>query len=724
MKISIITPCRNAEAYISDTIESILLQKGPFEKEHIIVDGASTDRTPDIINQYQDKIRTRQCPVLCDQVTIKLISEHDEGMYDALVKGLKQASGDIVAYLNADDFYQPQAFSLITDLFGKLPQMKWLTGIPTFYNPQGLIVQNIWPVIYDNELIRQGVYNNRALPYIQQESVFFRKELLDTVDFNRLKQFNYAGDAYLWHCFSENTPLFIVSAVLSGHRMHTANLSRISHNHYCREMNSLVPPPKLSDEEYNYLMFLHYTWWKESISFKESMNNRYIPWDSDRHTWKTDHLDYRLDYRLPLSLEYVDYIHRQKPEFTRQYLEPLIIRRDDDSSPRRSNSSGRSMNEPSTAIQNQAATMTISAAMNPKLIYDLGMHTGQDTEFYLKKGFDVIAIEANPVLAGEQHQRFIKQIENGRLKILNLGIGPQNGRFTFYVNDYLSEWSSFDREIGIREGRYHEIEVEMVPLETIFRQYGIPYYLKIDIEGYDFMALQSTDNLSHKPRFISVENGQKPMLDYLVAQGYTHFKFINQQKVPQQQMLHPAREGLSIDHQFPLGASGLFGEETPGEWLNYDHILPQIEAYWNNPSRDAAIHGWYDLHAKREIDMKQFQVKFTPDPEEWIPSVSKTLRLSTYSDNENWKNGFSQTDPRVFFVVIDKNDPVPIKTGQTLRFRQNGNVKITKLYRMENPTYSTLFITVDRPLDPEAESIPNDIIIIEPEMEKSRKSRR
>ena len=82
------------------------------------------------------------------------------------------------------------------------------------------------------------------------------------------------------------------------------------------------------------------------------------------------------------------------------------------------------------------------------LIYDIGMHVGQDTEFYLKKGFRVVAVEANPVLADEQRNRFENAISAGQLFLINKGIATQRGTFPFYVNDTLSEWSSFNEEIG------------------------------------------------------------------------------------------------------------------------------------------------------------------------------------------------------------------------------------------------------------------------------------
>ena len=91
MKISIITVCYNAEDTISDAIQSVLTQDYK-DVEYIIVDGKSTDRTLEIIQSIKNRI--------------KLISEKDRGIYDAMNKGINIASGDVIGILNADDVYK------------------------------------------------------------------------------------------------------------------------------------------------------------------------------------------------------------------------------------------------------------------------------------------------------------------------------------------------------------------------------------------------------------------------------------------------------------------------------------------------------------------------------------------------------------------------------------------------------------------------------------------
>jgi FkbM family methyltransferase len=259
---------------------------------------------------------------------------------------------------------------------------------------------------------------------------------------------------------------------------------------------------------------------------------------------------------------------------------------------------------------------------NKHLIYDLGMHIGQDTDFYLKKGFKVIAVEANPLLVQSalqkypvsfrqrlakllspvlgrwSHKNFSGYVVSGQLTILNVGIGPHTGTFPFYVNRKLSEWSSFDEEIGAREGGADIIQVEMTTIENVLREFGVPYYMKIDIEGQDMTVIAGLSCLNGDlPKYLSAENGPIPMLRKMVELGYTKFKFINQATVPEMKCPFPQLEGVYIDYSFQHGSSGLFGEETPGDWKSPEEIEVDIRAYWENPERDANIHGWYDLHA-------------------------------------------------------------------------------------------------------------------------------
>lgn len=108
MKISIITATYNSGATIRDTLESVLAQTYP-DYEHIIVDGKSKDNTIEICREYEPRYADR----------LRIISEKDKGIYDAMNKGLRMATGDVVGILNSDDFYSnPNVLLTISEVFG------------------------------------------------------------------------------------------------------------------------------------------------------------------------------------------------------------------------------------------------------------------------------------------------------------------------------------------------------------------------------------------------------------------------------------------------------------------------------------------------------------------------------------------------------------------------------------------------------------------------------
>lgn len=207
--ISIITPVFNGASYLRETIESVLGQTYG-RVQYIIVDGGSTDGTGELVREYGDRIDT-------------FISEPDNGMYDALAKGLELAKGDIVAYLNAGDYYHPAALSVVADVM-ESHSVTWLTGMRVFYNENSQVIHCDLPNVYRRSLIRSGVYGGK-LPFIQQESTFWRKELLELVDISRLRQMRLAGDYYLWYCFAGRYDLAVVNSHLGGFKFHANQLS-------------------------------------------------------------------------------------------------------------------------------------------------------------------------------------------------------------------------------------------------------------------------------------------------------------------------------------------------------------------------------------------------------------------------------------------------------------------------------------------------------------------
>src|SRR3954452_12146547 len=131
-------------------------------------------------------------------------------------------------------------------------------------------------------------------------------------------------------------------------------------------------------------------------------------------------------------------------------------------------------------------------APDPHLIYDVGMHDGADSAYYLRQGYRVVAVEANPVFADRARQLFAREVQQGSLTILNVGIASDDGTATFWICDDHTDWSSFDRGMASRESaRHHSIEVPLRSFDVILQEHGVPHYCKIDIEGNDHVCLDA-----------------------------------------------------------------------------------------------------------------------------------------------------------------------------------------------------------------------------------------
>lgn len=176
MKISIITTSYNQGSFIESTIKSVLSQ-GIEEMEYIVVDGGSTDKTISILEKYSDRL--------------KYISEPDKGQTDAINKGLKMSSGDIVGWLNSDDLYYKDTLKIVLNYFKKNPDCIAIYGDYSLCDEKGKILKTIKEIPFDKNIFLYGIN------YICQPTVFLRKEIFNKVGLLNDK-LQYCMDLDFW----------------------------------------------------------------------------------------------------------------------------------------------------------------------------------------------------------------------------------------------------------------------------------------------------------------------------------------------------------------------------------------------------------------------------------------------------------------------------------------------------------------------------------------------
>jgi glycosyltransferase involved in cell wall biosynthesis len=162
--ISIVTPSFNQALFIGDALESTRLQNYP-KLEHLVIDGLSVDGTPEVLHRLEAAIKTMR---------VKCVFERDSGQSEALNKGFRQAKGDIIGWLNADDRYLPGCFRQIAQAFTDYPEVDVFYGDYTLVNERGKTLR-IRPEIEFNSFILR---HHRVL-YIATTATFFRRRIFD-----------------------------------------------------------------------------------------------------------------------------------------------------------------------------------------------------------------------------------------------------------------------------------------------------------------------------------------------------------------------------------------------------------------------------------------------------------------------------------------------------------------------------------------------------------------
>lgn len=148
-------------------------------------------------------------------------------------------------------------------------------------------------------------------------------------------------------------------------------------------------------------------------------------------------------------------------------------------------------------------------SLQSDLIFDVGMHLGEDSAFYLQKGYRVVGFEANPDLVAHNQSRFVREIDSGRLVVVP-GAIAENAQesISFYQHPTKSVWGTITptwADRNAHRGESRRIDVDVVDFAAVIRQYGIPWFVKIDIEGADKLCLRTLAEFEERPTYLSIE---------------------------------------------------------------------------------------------------------------------------------------------------------------------------------------------------------------------------
>jgi GT2 family glycosyltransferase len=206
MKITIITITYNSERYLPETIASVFSQDY-LDLEYILVDGGSTDGTLDIIRGHA-----------ANDSRIRWISEPDQGISDAMNKGVALATGEVIAHLHSDDYYPaPDILSIVAGEFRRSPDAFWLTGGACLVGGHGQLLKKIHVRRYSySKLVRSN--------FILHPATFIRRSAFMAAG-GFSKSLKYAMDYDLWLRLAKFGAPMAVNRPLACFRVHQGGLS-------------------------------------------------------------------------------------------------------------------------------------------------------------------------------------------------------------------------------------------------------------------------------------------------------------------------------------------------------------------------------------------------------------------------------------------------------------------------------------------------------------------
>lgn len=209
-RISIVTPSLNQGEFIERTLRSVLEQQGDFDLEHLVIDGGSTDGTQEILQRYADRMR--------------VVVEPDTGQANAINKGLRAATGDVVGWVNSDDLLLPGTLDRVARAFRERPELLWLHGRCEIIDEDDRPIRR-WLSAYKDYRCRR--YSREALlveNFVSQMTVFWRRTAQERVGLLD-EALRYTFDYDLWLRFSSLSPPFFIDEKLAAFRWYTRSKS-------------------------------------------------------------------------------------------------------------------------------------------------------------------------------------------------------------------------------------------------------------------------------------------------------------------------------------------------------------------------------------------------------------------------------------------------------------------------------------------------------------------
>jgi FkbM family methyltransferase len=621
--ISVNIPLYNREAYIKACLDSVL-QQTFTDFEVVVLDDASTDGSAALVKSYQDpRIRYER-------------NEVNLGISATRNRLVTLSRGTYIAVLDSDDLAEPDRLEKQLAAFQKDQSLTLVAGCAAVIDAEGLATGQVFGSALSPEACMGRLpFSNTIL----HSTVMARKSFLETFTYDA--QYKSAEDYDVWLRGASARHRFLVLAdILGKYRVHGSSESMT----FSREIqdNTL----KVVAAHWQRLLG-HALDAAEQQALGNLLYQKGTPLSAPKECFELLHqlhgqkvIPVRQAHALNKELYYwwrtaIYRLRRFSPAAWFMLRSPML----------------RQMPAREKAVLIFKCLFfkpnkLMAASQNTgKLVYDIGFHEGQDTAYYLKKGYRVVAVDADQALIARGKEQHAAAIAQGQLTLVGKAIYEFDDReVEFFISDN-SEWNSLNKDFAGRNALGTRIEkVATVRLDTLVRTYGKPYFLKIDIEGYDVHALR-TLSPELAPEYISVEalsltadhipDDEEAMatLKELQRLGYRQFRLVDQTAFEAMEPGMPVygvnrfakepiwagllrkfllKKGYKLKryshrdwinarcgHQFEYGSAGPLPEELDGRWLDARAAAETLRFHLAEAVKLGMTGFWVDWHGRK-----------------------------------------------------------------------------------------------------------------------------
>ena len=245
-------------------------------------------------------------------------------------------------------------------------------------------------------------------------------------------------------------------------------------------------------------------------------------------------------------------------------------------------------------------------------VFDIGMYDAEDTKYYLENGFRVVAVEGNPDLVASAEKALANYVSSGQLVCVNKAISADGEPVDLVLSGADLGASSTQANRVAARWPIGTFKVDGTTMRELIREYGVPHFIKSDIEGADRFCVLGLDAAT-RPQYLSYEAGEDfgELLQHCARIGFTKFKIINQVSFRELANQRNLRDRVILGVTRRLGyadfkrvkrggrffVSGHSAGPAPwcsdGAWRSTEETL----ARWSRAKQAGALTAWYDVHA-------------------------------------------------------------------------------------------------------------------------------